>query len=394
MGSRAKVLDPPARCSPSMTRRLGWALTIAAWLVSSCGWRGEGTSGQDGSGPPKVATTPTPTPGYVPVLPAADPPAVRVEGNQLVDGRGLPLRLLGVNRAGTEYACAQGWGIFDGASDLAIVERMAQWEINAVRVPLNEHCWLGVNGVTTALGGLLYQRAVREWVGLLHSRGIVAVLPLMWSDAGDELALSQERMANRDFSERFWVDVATTFGDDPGIVFELYGEPHDISWDCWQFGCDDDGFPVASMQSLVDAVRSTGSTQPILVNGLRYANDVGELLVRMPDDPLRQIGVGFHLYNFNKCDDADCWDRDLDPVMEQYPLVVTEVGEDTCDGSFMREWFAWADPREVSYLAWTWNAWGDCSAGPTLIEDEDGTPTAFGAVVRDQLQALDVRPDR
>ena len=35
----------------------------------------------------------------------------------LVDGAGHPVRLLGVNRAGAEYACVQGWGIFDGPTD-------------------------------------------------------------------------------------------------------------------------------------------------------------------------------------------------------------------------------------------------------------------------------------
>src|SRR5438552_5889130 len=34
---------------------------------------------------------------------------VRVSGNRLVDRSGQPLWLLGVNRSGTEYACAQGW---------------------------------------------------------------------------------------------------------------------------------------------------------------------------------------------------------------------------------------------------------------------------------------------
>src|SRR2546422_3166294 len=52
-------------------------------------------------------------------------------------------RLRGVNRSGTEYACAQGWGMFDGPSDSASVQAIASWKANVVRVPLNETCWLG-----------------------------------------------------------------------------------------------------------------------------------------------------------------------------------------------------------------------------------------------------------
>src|SRR6266487_707754 len=77
-------------------------------------------------------------------------PAVHVQGNRLVDLAGRPVRLRGVNRSGAEYACAQGWGIFDGPSDSASVSAIASWRTNVVRLPLNETCWLGLNGVAPA----------------------------------------------------------------------------------------------------------------------------------------------------------------------------------------------------------------------------------------------------
>jgi hypothetical protein len=48
----------------------------------------------------------------------------------------------------------------------------------------------------------------------------------------------------------------------------------------------------------------------------------------------------------------------------------------------------WFDDHDLSYLGWTWNTW-DCSSGPSLIPDYDGTPTAYGAGLRDHLRALD-----
>src|SRR5262249_32288692 len=47
---------------------------------------------------------------------------LHVVGNQIRNGAGQPVRLLGVNRSGTEYACIQGWGIFDGPSDAASLQ--------------------------------------------------------------------------------------------------------------------------------------------------------------------------------------------------------------------------------------------------------------------------------
>jgi hypothetical protein len=46
----------------------------------------------------------------------------------------------------------------------------------------------------------------------------------------------------------------------------------------------------------------------------------------------------------------------------------------------------WADSHGVGYLGWTWNNW-NCSSGPSLISDYDGTPTNFGAGLRAHLLA-------
>src|SRR5262249_57169396 len=52
---------------------------------------------------------------------AATPLSLRVAGSHLVDGSGAVVQLRGVNRAGTEYACSQGWGMSDGPLDAASV---------------------------------------------------------------------------------------------------------------------------------------------------------------------------------------------------------------------------------------------------------------------------------
>ena len=62
---------------------------------------------------------------------------IRVLGNHLVDGYGNVIHLQGVNRSGTEYACVQGWGIFDGPNDDTSVKAIASWHVNVVRVLLN-----------------------------------------------------------------------------------------------------------------------------------------------------------------------------------------------------------------------------------------------------------------
>src|SRR5439155_20756503 len=125
------------------------------------------------------------------LLPFALPSAVgaalsiRVSGNHLVDGNGQTVRLLGVNRSGSEYACVGGtsgtpWGVFEGPSDAASVQVMASWKINTVRVPMNEDCWLGINGADARYSGANYQNAIVNYVNLLHQYGLYAVLDLHW----------------------------------------------------------------------------------------------------------------------------------------------------------------------------------------------------------------------
>src|SRR5262252_690055 len=64
-------------------------------------------------------------------------------------GTGAAVRLLGVNRSGSEYMCSpptQGGTTFDGSTGPSSINALLTWNINTVRLPLNEHCWLGING--------------------------------------------------------------------------------------------------------------------------------------------------------------------------------------------------------------------------------------------------------
>lgn len=316
--------------------------------------------------------------------------SVRVQGNELVNAAGQAIRLIGVDRSGTEYACAEGWGIFDGPSGPTSIASMTSWGIDAVRVPLNEDCWLGINGVDPQWSGANYRSAIEAYVANLNAAGLVAILDLHWSAPGGELALGQQEMADADHSPAFWTSVATTFRSDPGVVFDLYNEPHGISWSCWLDGCQTSaGWQSAGMQGLVDAVRSTGATQPVMVAGLNWAGDLSGWLSHEPVDPDHQLVASVHVYSYSQCDSASCWQSTIAPVAAQVPVVTGEIGETDCASGFIDSYMTWADAHGVSYLAWSWNT-ASCSGGPALITSYDGTPTAFGAGFEAHLAALDL----
>src|SRR5262252_10818953 len=82
-----------------------------------------------------------------PIVPVGPPmTGLHVVDTHIENADGATVVLRGVNRSGTEYQCVHGAGIFDGPASTASIAAIASWKVNAVRVPLNEACWLQING--------------------------------------------------------------------------------------------------------------------------------------------------------------------------------------------------------------------------------------------------------
>ncbi len=334
-----------------------------------------------GQGSPAEASPPD-NPSSPPVVGAA--PSLRVQGTKLVDASGRTVRLRGVNRSGAEYACAQGWGIFDGPVDSAALAAIRSWNVNVVRVPLNETCWLGINGVKPEYSGAAYQKAIADLVTELNRQGLVAILDLHWTAAGSAVALAQAPMPNRDHTVEFWRQVAKAYGDNGAVVFDLFNEPYPDgnrdtpeAWRCWRDGgtCAGMSYQAAGMQELVDAVRGAGAKNVILLGGVQYSAGLSGWLLDKPSDPRNNLAASWHIYNFSWCHDSGCWNTYAAAVAQQVPLVLGELGEDDGGTAFVGSLMDWMDARAASYLAWVWNVWH----GPLdLIQDYRGTPTPYG----------------
>ncbi len=327
----------------------------------------------------------------------ADGPSVtglHVQGNQLVNGSGQTIRLLGVDHSGTEFACVQGGGIFDGQTDDNAIAAMAAWHINAVRVPLNEDCWLAINGASPAGG--TYQQAIADYVNRLNNHGLAVILDLHWNAPGGQEAKGQQPMPDEDHAPAFWSSVASYFKGNSSVLFDLYNEPYPdnnqdttAGWQCWRDGgtCSGVSYPVAGMQQLVNVVRQAGASNVIMLGGLEYSNAFSQWLAYKPSDPDNNLAASWHSYNFNLCNNQGCWNSTIAPVAQQVPVIAGEIGENDCGHGYIDQVMSWLDSHGISYLGWTWNTW-DCSSGPALITNYNGTPTAFGVGFRDHLAAL------
>jgi hypothetical protein len=332
---------------------------------------------------------------------APDPnqPGLHVEGNRLIDRSGQPVQLRGVARSGTEYKCAQGESIFDGPSDAASLAPIKSWGSNAVRVPLNEHCWLGINGVQPAFGGAAYQQAIRDYVSLLNQNGLYAVLDLHGSGPGTSLSTELQPMPDLDHSPTFWSQVANAFKGNDAVIFELFNEPFPddnrdtaSAWTTWRDGGTElirgttTPYQAVGMQALVDAVRATGATNVIALGGVRFSNSLTQWLDYKPSDPLNNLVAAWHVYNFSVCKDIPCFDSTVAHVAAQVPVLVTETGMNVCDASFWNTVLNWLDARGSGYLAWTWTTTREFGcASNNLIVEYDGTPTTKGQIYKAHL---------
>jgi len=327
--------------------------------------------------------------------------SIAVSGNHFVNGDGQTIRLLGVDVPSTEYACDEGWGYSSQPLTTATALAIASWHANAVRVPLNEDCWLGLNGQPSYGTQAGYQQAIESWVSDLNAAGLYVILDLHWSAPGTLNADGQRPMPD-DHSAAFWTSVASDFKDNPAVVFDVFNEPYSpaangnsslsVNWSCWlDGGCsvpvanqngtidDNDTYAAVGMQALVTAIRATGASQPILLGGLSYANDLSGWLTNEPTDPDNQLAASFHNYYGESCDTVSCWNTSIASVAKQVPVVTGEFdqGYDCADPpsgpssltTFDESFMNWADTDGVSYLAWGWWVLGDTSTTCSALSD-------------------------
>jgi hypothetical protein len=367
--------------------------------------------------------------------------AISVSGSHFVNQSGAVVQLRGVNRPGTEYGCVQGLGFTSGVGSEtttlgyadSVVSTLLKWNasgvtgnaINAVRVPLNEDCWLGINGAPAAYSGANYKAFIQREVSDLTADRIYTILDLHWSGPGSYEATSQDVAPDADHSVTFWQQVATIFKGSPSVMFDLYNEPHiwcytgacsssyvtaaQTAWGCYLNGCSytygaDDRmtsnrstgytFTVAGSQQLVNTIRAAGADNVIYVEGLGYANAMDNWGNYLPSDPAHQLAAEIHTYpssdtNVNNVTNLNAMLAD-GGLSSKYPVYVGEFGEAICSGAssgFTANTMNWADSLGYSYTAWGWDA-GEGCGGPSLVTDDDtGAITTYGGIVRAHLQA-------
>lgn len=327
-------------------------------------------------------------------LPAllAAPPALHTEGHRLLDAEGRTVRLRGVSIASLEWSNT-GERVLE-----SVAVAMDDWGANCVRLPLAQDRWFGrAPGQDDA--GAAYRAIVADAVAAVAERGGWLVLDLHWSNAGTWGQHIGQHMMPDPNSAVFWRDVARTYANHPAVLFDLYNEPHGVSWSVWRDGGlvseERDGqtltYATPGMQGLLEAVRATGARNVVVAGGL----DWGYSLTGIADghalsDPLGAgVMYGSHIYPW-KGRLPENWAPHVLPVADRYPIFVGEVG---CEPDLKHEdphvWgprmLAWLEEQRLHWTAWCFHP----GASPRMLRDWSYEPSDYwGRYVRDLLRAV------
>jgi hypothetical protein len=185
-------------------------------------------------------------------------------------------------------------------------------------------------------------------------------------------------------SVTFWTEVATKYAGDGHVMFELYNEPHDVTWDVWlSGGPSGDGFTVAGMQQLYTAIRGAGAQNIVIVGGLKFAYDLSGAQTYRVDG--YNVMYATHPYNQPDKQPGD-WDKSFGSLAVVAPVIVTEFGDATsCSSTYADQVIQYANLHALHWTAWAWFV-GGCNF-PSLITDWSATPSAPGGVVKSALAA-------
>lgn len=313
------------------------------------------------------------------------PPELHVVGNQILDAQGKPVWLQGVNVVSLEFS-VQGERVLK--STLVAIE---DWKANCIRLPVKEEYWFG-RSAGQKDGGSAYRELVNQVITLAANRGAYVVLDLHRFRAPTE--------AHREF----WQHAAAAYKNHPAVLFDLFNEPHGITWEVWRNGgfvaektaaADEDtfltpeekakagkGFQSPGMQRLVETVRETGARNLVIAGGLDWAYDLSGIAngFALTERGGNGIVYSTHIYPWKRD-----WAGKVLLVADKHPIFIGEVGADTQKMSFIpaeaqEDPYTWVpdmlgliQQRKLHWTAFSFHP----KATPVMLTGWDYTPTPF-----------------
>jgi len=327
---------------------------------------------------------------------------LHTSGNKILNEKNEEVRLTGVNICSLEWN-SKGDNVLSSAREV-----FTNWNCNFIRLPLSQDRWFGkVSDWSTPNpkdGGVQYRKIVDDVIKLAFSSGKYIDLDLHWSNAGVwGKNIGQHSMPD-DNSLEFWLDVAEKYSNNPAVLFGLYNEPRDITWEVWRNGgtvneTENRGkkdekkhnYNTPGHQKILEKIRALGANNIIIAGGLDWAYDLrGIALTYALKDTPEGNGIMYdsHIYPFKEWDGKN-HDAKVLCIADKYPVLIGEFGIDP-DGqwgavkfpSWLSGMLDWMDTNKLNWAGWCFHT----AATPNMISDWKYTPTKHhGAIIKQRL---------
>ncbi len=327
---------------------------------------------------------------------------LHTEGNQLIDGNGHAVRLIGLN---VPY---MGWDVNSESKVMSAVNiSNDEWQGNAIRLAVKPELWFGAD---------------KEKYRALADKVIETV-----SAAGKYVILDNHSFYLPDDDDvAFWKDAALRYANHPNVIFELFNEPAACTWQQYYEGGtltykgqndwgqeEDITINSCGMPKLFETVRSTGAKNICILPGINWSFDLSyctEKNFRKYAESIAQtnnaadkdafineytekyfiketdgngIMYSTHPYPTKPSD----WDMYLKDTALEYPVLVGECGPtEKADGfvrvltdndkSYLDNLADYVDKYELNITPWAWGAW------PYLNQEPSDKLSAYGAFMK------------
>lgn len=316
----------------------------------------------------------------LPIPPNCKSQALDVKGNRIVTEKdSKEVWLQGVNIVSLEW-CAAGEHLME-----SVEIATTNWNANVIRLCLHSKFWFG-RGPWQKDGGKRYRALVDKIITYMQSHGKYVLVDL------HEFRAPEWKHA------AFWLDVSTRYRNHPGVLFGLFNEPHNISWEVWRNGgwvtdkkkkgdisenneVIRKGYSIG-MQKLIDVIRQNGAKNLITAGGLDWSYDLSGVWNGYALNDTRLI-YETHIYPWKRG-----WEKHILPAAEKHPILIGEVGAQPKPMPFENakqflkpeEWvpnmLGLIQAKRLNWTAWCLHP----RASPCLIEDWSFKPTPYWGI--------------
>lgn len=329
------------------------------------------------------------------------PSELHVEGRYIYNAEGEKVRLTGANIPDLQWATG---GDNDLMRRTGIL--LDQWNANCVRLCVHSKFWFGKEWYQGKTYND-YRKMVDNIIKEVNSRGKYVILNL------------HEFYCITEQQKDFWMDAVEIYGNNPGVLFGILNEPHDIDWDMWRNGgyietTDAYGTKkqrVYGHQEILDMIRAKGAKNIVLAGGLDWAYYFDGLVdgydglehgYKLEDKTGNGVIYDTHIYPMKP--EYNPVEKAVECLVDDAPILVGEYGHwgerlfDWYDNYlceyphvWMNEIHDFIDRNELNYTAWSFHI----GANPNMFMDyETFTPSNYSGIYMKykMLNEPDTRP--